>query len=101
MREFALRLAAPVADVLDHCAERGVNAGYQLGLDYPEFADGLLVAITEQRSRADIDHLADVLEGALRRDSRDRARGGAGMSAQSHARRHRPTTRRRCSATRS
>jgi glycine dehydrogenase subunit 1 len=65
VREFALRLAAPVGEVLDHCAARGVNAGYELGLGYPEFADGLLVAITEQRSRSDIDHLADVLEGAL------------------------------------
>jgi glycine dehydrogenase subunit 1 len=66
VREFALRLDAPVADVIEHCAARGVNAGFALAGDYPEFADGLLVAITEQRSRADIDHLADVLEGALK-----------------------------------
>ena len=29
-------------------AERGVNAGFALGRDYPEHADGLLVAITER-----------------------------------------------------
>jgi glycine dehydrogenase subunit 1 len=42
-----------------------VIPGYALGREYPEYADGLLVAITEQRSRADIDGLADVLSRAL------------------------------------
>jgi glycine dehydrogenase subunit 1 len=64
-REFALALEAPVAAVLERCAAEGVNAGYALGREYPEFADGLLVAITEQRSRADIDRLADVLGRAV------------------------------------
>src|SRR5207248_148400 len=31
VREFAVRLAAPVDAVLRRCAERGVNAGYALG----------------------------------------------------------------------
>ncbi len=65
VREFALRLDAPVDKVIAHCRERGVNPGFALHRDYPELADGLLVAITEQRTRADIDRLADVLEGAL------------------------------------
>ncbi|MEX0992650.1 MAG: aminomethyl-transferring glycine dehydrogenase subunit GcvPA [Solirubrobacterales bacterium] len=65
VREFALRLSAPVDRVLDHCAMRGIAAGYALGHDYGELADGLLVAITERRSRADIDRLADALADAL------------------------------------
>jgi glycine dehydrogenase subunit 1 len=36
-----------------------------LGGDYPEFENGLLVAITERRSRADIDRLAEVLGAAV------------------------------------
>ncbi len=64
-REFALRLEAPVAAVIERCAAEGVNAGYALGREYPEYADGLLVAITEKRSRADIDRLADVLGRAV------------------------------------
>ena len=36
-----------------------------LGRDYPEHADGLLVALTERRSRADIDRLAEVLGAAV------------------------------------
>jgi glycine dehydrogenase subunit 1 len=65
VREFAVRLEAPVERVLDRCAAEGVNAGYPLARDYEEHPDGLLVAITEQRSRADIDRLADVLGAAV------------------------------------
>jgi glycine dehydrogenase subunit 1 len=45
--------------VVERCAAEGVNPG--LPLDH----DGLLVALTEQRSRADIDRLADVLGRAV------------------------------------
>jgi glycine dehydrogenase subunit 1 len=65
IREFAVRLDADVADVIERCAAEGVNPGYPLGADYPEHEDGLLVAITEQRSREDIDRLADVLGRAV------------------------------------
>ena len=51
--------------MIERCAAEGVNPGYPLGADYGEFSDGLLVAITEQRSKADIDRLATVLEGAV------------------------------------
>ncbi len=65
VREFAIKLDAPVEKVIARCREQGVNPGYALARDYPELADGLLVAITERRTRADIDRLASVLEGAL------------------------------------
>jgi glycine dehydrogenase subunit 1 len=65
VREFAVRLAAPADRVIERCAAQGVNPGYPLRADYDEFADGLLVAITEQRSKADIDRLADVLAAAV------------------------------------
>jgi glycine dehydrogenase subunit 1 len=64
-REFALRVDAPVASVLDRCAEDGIAAGYPLGRDYPEYEDGLLVAITERRSKEDIDRLAEALGRAV------------------------------------
>jgi glycine dehydrogenase subunit 1 len=59
VREFALTLDAPVAAVIERCAAQGVNPGYPL----PD--NGLLVAITEQRSKADIDRLASVLGAAV------------------------------------
>ncbi|MGA2014043.1 MAG: aminomethyl-transferring glycine dehydrogenase subunit GcvPA [Solirubrobacteraceae bacterium] len=65
VREFAVTLDAPVAAVIDRCRERGVNPGYALGRDYPEHGNGLLVAITERRTRAEIDRLADVLGEAV------------------------------------
>ena len=64
-REFAVRLDADVGAVIARCVERGVNPGYALGRDYAEFADGLLVAVTERRSREDIDRLVDVLGAAV------------------------------------
>ncbi len=68
VREFALRVEAPVSKVLDRCAAEGIGAGYPLGRDYPEHEDGLLVALTERRSRADIDRFAEVLGRAVGRD---------------------------------
>ncbi len=64
-REFALRLDAPVGAVLERCAEHGIAAGYPLGRDYPEHEDGLLVALTERRSREQIDALAGALGAAI------------------------------------
>jgi glycine dehydrogenase subunit 1 len=69
VREFAVRLDVGGRDsvlaVIERCAAQGVAAGVPLGPDYPEFDDGLLVAITERRSRADIDRLAQVLGAAV------------------------------------
>ena len=61
VREFAVR----VPDLDDFCARaraEGINPGYRLGRDYPEYEDGLLVAITERRSREQIDRLAGLVE---------------------------------------
>jgi glycine dehydrogenase subunit 1 len=65
VREFAVRLDAPVDRVIERCLARGVNPGYALQHDDPELGGGLLVAITEQRSRSDIDRLVEVLGAAL------------------------------------
>ncbi|MFL5864482.1 MAG: aminomethyl-transferring glycine dehydrogenase subunit GcvPA [Solirubrobacteraceae bacterium] len=78
VREFAVTLDAPVDAVIERCAAQGVNPGYALARDYPEYANGLLVAITEKRTRADIDCLTDVLADAVARErSRDTHQVGA------------------------
>ena len=57
VREFAVRV--PELDALAEAVRAdGINPGLRLGQDYPEYPDGLLVAITERRTRADIDRLA-------------------------------------------
>ena len=60
VREFAVRVP-DLKGLLDRAGEAGVNPGYPLGRDYPEYGDGLLVAITERRTRADIDRLAELV----------------------------------------
>jgi glycine dehydrogenase subunit 1 len=65
VREFALQLDAPAQRVIARCREQGINPGYALAQDYPEHENGLLVAITERRSRADIDRLAEALGAAV------------------------------------
>jgi len=56
-REFAVRVP-DLEDFMERAREAGINPGYRLGRDYPEYADGLLVAITERRTREQIDALA-------------------------------------------
>jgi len=63
VREFAVRV--PELDgVIKSAREAGINPGYRLGQDYPEYEDGLLIALTERRTRQEIDALAEVLAGA-------------------------------------
>ncbi len=79
VREFALRLDVGGLDgvrrVISSCQDEGVNPGYALGRDYEEHPEGLLVAITEQRTKDHVDRLADVLARAV---AAERARAGAG-----------------------
>ena len=63
VREFAVRV--PDLDALfAEARAAGINPGYRLGRDYPEYEDGLLVAITERRTRSDIDRLAQIAASA-------------------------------------
>ncbi|MEA2207945.1 MAG: glycine dehydrogenase subunit 1 [Solirubrobacteraceae bacterium] len=84
VREFALRLDADVAAVRRRCAERGVNPGVDVeALSGRESDRGvLLVALTERRSRQDIDRLADVLAAAI---AAERGEPGAGEGEQTAA----------------
>jgi glycine dehydrogenase subunit 1 len=73
IREFAVRLHADVAAVKARCARAGVNPGVDIHALTGCESDrgGLLVAITERRSRADIDRLADVLGAAVEAERRE------------------------------
>ncbi|HUX66723.1 MAG TPA: aminomethyl-transferring glycine dehydrogenase subunit GcvPA, partial [Terriglobales bacterium] len=54
VREFAVSLGlgdtAGVRRVIARCAGDRIEPGYALGRDYPEYPDGLLVAVSERRS---------------------------------------------------
>jgi glycine dehydrogenase subunit 1 len=77
VREFALELEVPARRVIARCLEHGVNPGYALERDYEEHPGGLLVAITEQRSRAHIDRLAEVLDAAVQAERRSQRKAVA------------------------
>jgi glycine dehydrogenase subunit 1 len=60
-KEFAVRVGRNAREVVKAARERGVHPGYALGRDYEGMDDVLLVAVTEKRTPAEIDRLADVL----------------------------------------
>ena len=61
--EIVIQLARPVDEVLDEASRAGILAGYPLGREYPELADCLLIAVTEKRTKAQIDRLVEFLAG--------------------------------------
>ncbi len=65
-KEVAFRTPIPAREVVARAREHGVHPGYPLGRDYPGLDDVLLVALTEKRTPADIDRLADVLAEVTR-----------------------------------
>ena len=60
-KEFAVRVGRSARDVIRDARAQGVHPGYALGRDYPGMDDALLVCVTEKRTPADIDRLAEVL----------------------------------------
>jgi glycine dehydrogenase subunit 1 len=61
-KEVAIRVRRNARDVIAAARKHGVHPGYALGRDYEGMDDVLLVAVTEKRSPADIDRLAEVLD---------------------------------------
>jgi glycine dehydrogenase subunit 1 len=60
--EFVLRCPKPIEDINAHLLEHGILGGYDLGQNYPEMENSMLLAVTEMNSKEDIDMLFDVLE---------------------------------------
>jgi glycine dehydrogenase subunit 1 len=65
-REFPITTPLDPRRVIDAMADQGFLAGIPLDTDYPEFAGGLLVAVTERRAKAELDRYADALEEVIR-----------------------------------
>ena len=60
--EFVVRCPRPVAEINDHLLEEGILGGYDLGQDYPELENHMLLAVTEMNTREEIDLLVEILE---------------------------------------
>jgi len=59
--EFVVRCPGPVEEINDHLLDHGILGGYDLGRDYPELKEHMLIAVTEMNSKEAIDDLVDVL----------------------------------------
>ena len=84
LREFALRLPIDAGMAVERLADEGFLAGVALDDSYTGGRpDGLLVAVTERRTRAEIDAFVAAFEKAVRDDRRPspRAAGGDAASA--------------------
>ena len=60
--EVLVELKRPVDEAQKRASDEGILAGYAVGKDYPDLNNCLLVAVTETRTRAEIDGLIDVLK---------------------------------------
>jgi glycine dehydrogenase subunit 1 len=60
-KEFAIRAGRPAEEAIRSARKQGVHPGYALKRDYAAMEDALLVCVTERRTPADIDRLAEVL----------------------------------------
>lgn len=63
--EIVVKLAKPVADVLQELAARRIQVGYALGEAYPQLKDCLLLCATETKTADDIALLATQLRDVL------------------------------------
>lgn len=59
--EFVVKLSKPVKEVNVALLQKGIIGGYDLGRDYPELANHMLVAVTELRTKEEIDTFAKEL----------------------------------------
>jgi glycine cleavage system P protein (glycine dehydrogenase) subunit 1 len=64
--EFVLRCPTPVEDINLHLLEHEIIGGYDLGQDYPQLKDHMLIAVTEMNRKSEIDALVDVLKEVSR-----------------------------------
>lgn len=64
-KEFGIRVGRPAHEVIRAARAKGVHPGYALARDYEGMDDALLVCVTEKRTPADIDRLAEVLNDVL------------------------------------
>ncbi|WML40538.1 aminomethyl-transferring glycine dehydrogenase subunit GcvPA [Neobacillus sp. OS1-2] len=59
--EFVVKLNKPVKEMNQKLLQKGIIGGYDLGRDYSELANHMLVAVTEQRTKEEIDTLVKEL----------------------------------------
>ncbi len=59
--EFVVKLNKPVKEINQQLLQKGIIGGYDLGRDYSELSNHMLIAVTEQRTKEEIDTLVKEL----------------------------------------
>lgn len=62
-KEFAVSSDTDADKIIDDLNDEKIIGGYHLGIDYPELENNILYAVTEKRTKEEIDRLSSVLEG--------------------------------------
>ncbi len=62
-KEFAVTSDLDADKIIKELREENIIGGYHLGLDFPEYKNSILYAVTEKRTKDEIDKLSTVLEG--------------------------------------
>lgn len=59
--EFIVKLRKPVGEINEKLLEKGFIGGYDVSREYPELKNHMLVAVTELRTKEEIDHFVKEL----------------------------------------
>ena len=62
-KEFAIKTEASVSEINQELLEDKIVGGYDLGNDYSQLSNTMLLAVTEKRTKEEVDKLAKRLEG--------------------------------------
>ncbi len=60
--EFVVKCPRPVSEINDLLIEKGITGGYDLGADYANLKDHMLLCVTEVNTKEEIDALVDTLK---------------------------------------
>ncbi|MFQ5952289.1 MAG: aminomethyl-transferring glycine dehydrogenase subunit GcvPA [Candidatus Omnitrophota bacterium] len=63
--EFVIKLPEDPNEIIGKLINKGIAAGFPLGRYYKEMANDMLIAVTEKRTRQEIDAFAGAMEDAL------------------------------------
>lgn len=61
-KEFAITGDVDIKKLNEKLLENGILGGYELGKDYKEYENGVLICVTEKRTKEEIDELARIME---------------------------------------
>lgn len=62
-KEFAVSSDVNADKIIEELRKEDIIGGYHLGIDYPQFKNAIMYAVTEKRTKDEIDKLSSVLEG--------------------------------------